>query len=103
VSRRAVALALLVALAASACKRSAPEGGLAFLAPYAEFRDLTLSITESQLREHIAKHRLEFNRDERRGMISYHLQRADGENVMVMFNGGRCAGIQRLHPMPRVP
>jgi hypothetical protein len=72
--------------------------GLEFLAEIPEFRALRLDITERRLRLHIRQHSLAVRFHERGDETTYHLYTPEGENVIVMFRDGHCAGIQRMRP-----
>ena len=88
----------------------AEERGLQFLSKIPEFRDLSLKMTEAQLRAHVEKHRLyikelHFNDPEaesKRDRKSYQLITPEGESVFIYFLlSGACAGIQRMQPIPK--
>ena len=90
--------ALVIASAATQPAAAAPSAkpGFEFLANLPEFRDLDLSITEERLQGLIAQRNLRSTVGQNGDTKSYHLFRPDGENIIVMFRDGKCAGIQRM-------
>lgn len=77
------------------------EHGLEFLSEIPEFRDLSLKMSEDQLKSHIEKHHLYSKKELQEQRLTYWLVTVDGENVYVGFASGRCTGIQRMQPIPR--
>jgi len=69
---------------------------LDFLSDIPEFHQLHLDITEDELKSLIAANDLLVTMNEIDGEKSYHVYRSDGENVIVMFRDGNCAGVQRM-------
>jgi len=69
---------------------------LDFLSDIREFREFQLKMSEEKIKELIDKNHLLVRSDEKDGQRNYHVFRKDGENVIVMFNGGKCSGIQRM-------
>ena len=70
---------------------------LSFLADVPEFKDLHLGIAEAELKEIAKKNGLQMEMDAAAdGTKHYHVSRVDGENVVVMYREGKCAGIQRM-------
>jgi hypothetical protein len=90
----AVLLFLVVAV-------SAQEPGLEFLRKIPEFRDLSLKMTEGQLKVHIERHDLYSRRELQGERVSYWLVSTEGENVFVGFALAKCTGIQRMQPIPK--
>jgi beta-lactamase regulating signal transducer with metallopeptidase domain len=73
---------------------------LDFLSEIPEFHELTLTITEDALKDLAKKNNLTVQMSENKRDRTYHLFRSDGENVIVMFAGGKCKGIQRMRKDP---
>jgi hypothetical protein len=80
---------------------SAHEPGLEFLRKIPEFRDLSLKMTEEQLKVRIERHDLYSRRELQGERVSYWLVSAEGENVFVGFASAKCTGIQRMQPIPK--
>ncbi len=81
---------------------SRPKTGvkLDFLSEIPEFHELTLTIKEDALKDLARKNNLTVQMSEDKRDRTYHLFRSDGENVIVMFAGGKCKGIQRMRKDP---
>jgi len=73
--------------------------GMEFLAGIPEFRGLNLEITQDGLREIIDDHSLLVTRRDGDDSTVYHVFTPGGENVIVTFRDGECAGIQRMRPV----
>lgn len=76
------------------------ERGLEFLRNIPEFRALSLTMSEEQLKSHIEKHRLYAKRELQKERLTYWVLAPGGENVIVGFVSGKCTGIQRMQPIP---
>jgi hypothetical protein len=96
-SELSAAVSLIVLLAPS----FGHEPLLSFLHHVPELRDLSLKMSEDQLKSHIRTHRLYAKRELSHGRVSYHVIAPEGENVFVGFASGKCTGIQRMQPIPR--
>ena len=77
------------------------ERGLEFLSNIPEFRDLSLKMSEEQLRSQIEKRRLFAKKQLQKDGVSYWVLTPGGENVFVGFVAGKCTGIQRMQPIPK--
>jgi hypothetical protein len=77
------------------------ERGLEFLGNIPEFRDLSLKMSEDQLKSHIEKHGLYAKKALQKEQVTYWLLTPGGENVFVGFVAGKCTGIQRMQPIPK--
>jgi len=80
-----------------------PAGGmpagnakLGLFADLPEFHELDLSVTEKTLQRMIAEKGLRNICTEDSVRKTYHVYRSDGENAVVMFQQGKCAGVQRM-------
>ncbi len=74
--------------------------GMEFLAKIHEFRELNLKMTQPRLREIIHSHSVAATCVDLDDSRVYHLYTTEGENVLVTFRDGECAGIQRMRPDP---
>jgi hypothetical protein len=77
------------------------ERGLEFLSNIAEFRALSLKMSENQLKSHIEKHLLYARKKLQNERVTYWVLTPGGENVFVGFVSGKCTGIQRMLPIPK--
>ena len=72
--------------------------GIEFLAKIPEFRELNLKMTQPRLREIIHSYSVAATCVDLDDSRVYHLYTTEGENVLVTFRDGECAGIQRMRP-----
>jgi hypothetical protein len=104
-SRRARMKSLIwstaVLLMLSSLSSVAQERGLEFLKKIPEFRDLSFKMSEDQLASHVSKQGLYAKKTLKNERVSYWLLTTEGENVFVTFTSGKCAGIQRMQPIPK--
>ena len=77
------------------------EPGLEFLSNLPELRDLSLKMSEDQLKSHIDKHGLYAKKELQKERVSYWVLTPGGENVFVGFEAGKCTGVQRMQPVPK--
>lgn len=77
------------------------ERGLEFLSHIPELRDLSLKMSEDQLKSHVEKHQLYAKKTLEKERVTYWLLTPGGENVFVGFVSGKCTGIQRMQPIPK--
>ena len=77
------------------------ERGLEFLSNIPELRDLSLKMSEDQLKSHIEKHGLYAKKELQKERVSYWVLTPGGENVFMGFVAGKCTGIQRMQPIPK--
>ena len=77
------------------------ERGLEFLSNIPEFRDLSLKMSEDQLKAYIEKHRLYAKKHVQKERVTYWVLTPAGENVFVGFASEKCTGIQRMQPIPK--
>jgi hypothetical protein len=91
--------AILLMLALSPLLGQDPA--LAFLSNIPEFRDLSLKISEDQLKSHIKQHHLYARIEQHKERTTYWLLTPTGENLFVTFVTGKCMGIQRMQPIPK--
>jgi hypothetical protein len=77
------------------------ERGLEFLSNIPELRDLSLKMSEDQLKSHIDKHGLYAKKELQKERVSYWVLTPGGENIFMGFVSGKCTGIQRMKPTPK--
>lgn len=77
------------------------EGGLDFLSGIPELRELSLKMSEDELKAHVEKHGLYARKEQQKERFDYWVITPGGENVHVGFLGGKCTGIQRMQPVPK--
>ena len=92
-------LALSLLMIGAAALRG-QEHGLDFLKNIPEFRDLSLEISEAQLKANIADRALYVRKEAQRDRQTYWVLTPSGENILVGFQNGKCTGIQRMQPIP---
>jgi hypothetical protein len=73
-----------------------PFAGMYFLDDTPEFQAINVAVTEQELEDIIRKNNLYKSVSGTAGHKFYRIYRRDGENVIVMFRGWRCSGIQRM-------
>jgi formylmethanofuran dehydrogenase subunit D len=73
-----------------------PFAGMYFLDDTPEFQEINLAVTEEELDNIISKNHLLKAVSGEAGHKFYRIFRQDGENVIVMFRGWKCSGIQRM-------
>ncbi len=78
--------------------RKPPRKGLEFLAAYPKLRDLSLKMTRQQFLDIVKREGLKAERSA--DGSSYSIPTNDGHLVIVMFNGDKCGGVQRLRGGP---
>jgi predicted Ser/Thr protein kinase len=71
---------------------------LAFLKRIPEFRKLRMDMSEREFLDHVSQYGLAAEKEEHKGIRSYHLFARSGENVIVMYDDKSCHGIQRMQP-----
>ncbi len=91
--------ALLGMLMSATCPGQ--EQGLEFLSPIPELRELSLKMSEEELKAHVAKHGLYSKKTLQKERVDYWVLTPAGENVHVGFAAGKCTGIQRMQPIPK--
>ncbi len=77
------------------------ELGMEFLSGIPELRELSLQMSEGQLKSHVEKHGLCARKDPQKERVSYWVLTPGGENVYVGFVAGKCTGIQRMQRVPK--
>lgn len=77
------------------------EDGLDFLSGIPELRELSLKMSEDELKTHVEKHGLYARKEQRKERFDYWVLTPAGENVHVGFLAGKCTGIQRMQPIPK--
>jgi hypothetical protein len=76
-----------------------PPAGLEFLTTVPELRGVSLQMKEDDFNRLAARRKIKITKDDSRaGQSTYSVETPSGENVIVMFTGGTCSGIQRLQP-----
>jgi len=80
---------------------SGQEARLDSLSKIPDLRDLSLKMTEAQLKSHVEKHGLYSRKETQADRVTYWLLTTEGENVYVGFASGKCTGIQRMQPIPK--
>lgn len=77
------------------------EGGPDFLSGIPELRELSLKMSEDELKTQVEKHGLYARKEQQKERVSYWVLTPAGENVIVGFAAGKCTGIQRMQPIPK--
>lgn len=77
------------------------EGGLDFLSGIPELRELSLKMSEDELKTQVEKHGLYARKEQQKERFDYWVLTPGGENVQVGFLAGKCTGIQRMQPVPK--
>lgn len=77
------------------------ERGLDFLSGIPELRELSLKMSEDELKTQVEKHGLYARKEQQKERVSYWVLTPGGENVHVGFLAGKCTGIQRMQRIPK--